>query len=169
MIEDVRHTTVIVSLPFDFWAHRLSWIRRHLQGSHAVLSGLWRASPATQEGMQLLCLRQIGTMAHRLLQPSRAMRAIGNLARQYDDHDEISHVPPRGARTRGWRLGTAVTSPANTSWHRMLELGGLHGQQFERRLETRQRRHSLGPAGQVGPALQVERADFGEGHVAIAD
>src|ERR1700682_6141082 len=49
------------------------------------------------------------------------------------------------------------------------QFGVLHFQQCEGRLETRKRLHSFGPAGNVGPAPQVESADFGKGCVAVAE
>jgi hypothetical protein len=56
--------------------------------------------------------------------------------------------------------------------HRRLTLqdfGVLHCQQCERRFETRQRGQSLSPSDDVRPAMQVERADFGKGYIAVAE
>jgi hypothetical protein len=48
------------------------------------------------------------------------------------------------------------------------ELGVSHCQQLKGRFETGQRLHSFSPSGRVGPALQVELADFSKGYISKA-
>src|SRR5258708_7397840 len=77
------------------------------------------------------------------------------------DHREFR--PGSGRLKRGWPSSRASNDG------RRLKLSVLHGQQCEGRVETRERRYSLGPGGHVGPALQIERANLRKGNVAIAE
>jgi len=47
--------------------------------------------------------------------------------------------------------------------------GTFHFQEREGSLETGQRCHSCSPISHIGPSLQVELADFGEGYIPIAE